>query len=139
MDKQNILPISEAVQILRRYQISPTQQRVVVAQALLCREQHLSADEVLEMVNKNGNRVSKATIYNTLGLFARRGLVRELVVDPNKIFYDSNTTAHHHYFNVETGELYDVDIPEAQLDCLPLPPEGTRMESVDIVIRVRKS
>ena len=79
--------------------VSPTQQRLEIAQILFARPQHLSAEEVLNIVNAQAPLVSKATVYNTLGLFARKGLVREVIVDPTKVFYDSNTTEHHHFYN----------------------------------------
>ena len=108
MNARNTLKIDTAQDIasqLRKVGITPTQQRVQIAEILFARPQHMSADQVLALVNRDGPTASKATIYNTLGLFARKGLVREVIVDPSKVFYDSNTTVHHHFFNVDTGEL----------------------------------
>jgi len=131
-----IIPVAEAVKILRNHQISPTQQRVVVAQALFVCDQHLSADQVLDLVHMHGFRVSKATIYNTLGLFARKGLVKERVVDPCKVYYDTNVAPHQHFYNEDTGELTDVEqtLPPIQFDQLPA---GTRVDNVDIIVRLR--
>ncbi len=117
--------------------ISPTAQRVEIAGILLCERQHLSADQVLTRLNENGAAVSKATVYNTLGLFAERGLVRQVIVDPTKVFYDSNVEAHHHFYNVDNGTLIDVDAAELPLEQLPRAPTGTVAEAVDIVIRIR--
>ncbi|NIP72848.1 MAG: transcriptional repressor [Gammaproteobacteria bacterium] len=127
---------SEAAKLLKARGITPTQQRVEIASILLARPQHLSADELLALVNGYA-RVSKATIYNTLGLFARKGLVREVIVDPSKVFYDSNTDPHHHFYNVSTGELTDicgvhVDVPE-----VPRLPDGTEVDGVDVIVRLR--
>lgn len=133
-------PLSEAetVERLSRYGILPTQQRVQIARLLLTQNQHLSADQVLDLVNAAGNRVSKATVYNTLGLFARKGVVREVIVDPSRVFYDTNSTAHHHFYNVDTGELLDIDPDRVSLDQLPKAPLGTVAEGVDVIIRVRR-
>ena len=126
--------------ILRRLEqhgVLPTPQRLEVADVLLERPQHLSADQILERLRQGGSTVSKATVYNTLKLFGERGLVRELTVDPDRRYYDSTTHAHHHFFHTETGELSD--IPEDQVEILKLPalPAGTEQESVEVLIRVR--
>ena len=122
---------------LLRFGISPTPQRVEVAALLLERTQHLSADQVLARLSGSDASVSKATVYNTLGLFAERGLVREVMVDATKVFYDSNTSAHHHFFNIDDGTLLDVPSGAVVIDHLPAAPAGTCTDSVDIVIRVR--
>jgi len=129
--------MKEVVRILTNLGISPTPQRMEIATALLSKPQHLSAEQVLHIVNQTSNVVSKATMYNTLGLFARKGLVREVIVDPNKVFYDSNTGHHHHFYNVVTGELADVDAAQLDIAKLPLPPHGTICEGIDVIIRVR--
>ena len=125
------------LELLARHDISPTQQRRQIARILFAKSQHLSAEQILEQVNREGDLVSKATVYNTLGLFARKGLVREVFVDPTKVFYDSNIKPHHHFYNVDTGELADIAEGQVSLSGIPLPPEGAQMESVDIVIRLR--
>lgn len=123
---------------LKRHGISPTQQRLQIANLLFSAPCHASAEQVLDMVNDGGARVSKATVYNTLNLFHRKGLVREIIVDPTKVFYDSNISEHHHFFNVDTGELSD--IPDGVVKEIPLPmlPEGTEAIGVDVVVRVRR-
>jgi Fur family iron response transcriptional regulator len=124
---------------LREVGITPTQQRVQIAEILFARPQHLSADQILAVVNSNGPIASKATIYNTLGLFARKGLVREVIVDPSKVFYDSNTSAHHHFYNVDSGELTDIDAREVMISNLPDLPANTQPAGVDIIFRIRES
>ena len=132
-----IMSKSEVIDVLRKHRISPTQQRVEIAQILMSRHQHLSAEQVLEQVNQERSKVSKATVYNTLGLFARKGLVRELVIDPTKIFYDSNTTSHHHFYNVDTGELQDIPVGGINVGDMPMLPEGTRADGVDVIVRLK--
>ena len=122
--------------MLKNYGILPTQQRLLIARALFGRNQHVSADQVMHQVNDNRDRVSKATVYNTLGLFARKGLVREVIVDPSRVFYDTNTSDHHHFYNVDTGELRDIRSSEVKINALPELPEGTRAEGVNVIIRV---
>ena len=117
----------------------PTQQRMQIARVLFNRDQHVSADQIMRRVNEGSNHVSKATVYNTLGLFARRGLVREVIVDPTRVFYDSNTSEHHHFYNIDTGELIDIHSDNLAVDSLASPPDGTVTEGVDVIIRIRNA
>jgi Fur family iron response transcriptional regulator len=119
--------------------ILPTQQRLMIAHVLFSRDQHLSADQVMQCVNDDEDRVSKATVYNTLGLFASKGLIREVIVDPTRVFYDPNTSNHHHFYNVDTGELRDIEASELAIESLPGLPEATVCEGVDVIIRVRNA
>lgn len=133
-----ILDRHEAATRLKGHGITPTKQRIEIAQYLFARPQHVSAEQMLEQVNAERPRVSKATVYNTLNLFSRKGLVRSIVVDPTKVFYDSNTDAHHHFYNVDTGELTDVPSSYLRVENLPEPPEGTVLSGVEVVIRIRR-
>ncbi len=128
---------AELVDRLRTFDIIPTHQRLVIAQALFSRRQHVSADQLLSQVNLTHAEVSKATIYNTLNLFEEKGLVRRVVVDPERIFYDTFVDSHPHLFDVEKGELYDIEAPDLQIVGLPPLPPGMRQEGLDIVIRMR--
>ena len=82
-------------------------------------------------------RVSKATIYNTLSLFLERGLVRQVLIDSGKVFYDSNTGVHHHLYHEDTGMLQDIDAPSVSINRLPELPMETITTGVDVIIRVR--
>jgi len=123
--------------LMLEHGITPTLQRVEIAQILFAKPQHLSAENVLNMVNKTSIQVSKATVYNTLGLFAKEGLIREVIVDPTKVFYDPTTVPHHHFYNVDTGSLTDIDADTVVLERLPDLPHGTTAAGVDVIIRVR--
>lgn len=125
------------IQLLRRHGITPTPQRIEIARLLLSRCQHLSAEQVLERLRRRGAAVSKATVYNTLRLFAGRGIVRQVIVDPMRVFYDSNTAAHYHIYNVDDGTLLDVDTSTLCLAQVPELPPGTKGEGIDIIVRVR--
>ena len=127
----------ELVEKLRRHDINPTHQRIEIAYALFSRGEHLSADQVLAIVNDRHSETSKATVYNTLNLFLEKQLVREVIVDPSKVFYDPNTRPHHHFYNVDTGELADIDAAGIEVLGLPALPEGMVTEGVDIIVRVR--
>lgn len=121
------------------HNINLTKQRRIIADTLFARNQHVTAEQLYDAVRETGARVSKATVYNTLGLFVRKGLVREIFIDSSRTFYDSNTSHHHHFYNVDTGDLIDVKDRLASHFVEHELPEGTSMEKVDIVIRVRNS
>lgn len=106
---------------------------------LLLREPcHWSADQLLQALRLAGSRISKATVYNTLNLFSRCGIVREVAVDPSRLFYDSTTSSHHHFFNEDTGELTDIDPADVALPRLPALPSGTETASIELIIRLRR-
>ena len=117
--------------------ILPTPQRLEIAEILLDKPQHLSAEQIIEELRGQGSSVSKATVYNTLNLFAERGLVNECIVDPERRFYDSNTDAHHHFYDVDTGELTDIPHELIRFAELPELPSDGQMAGVEVLIKVR--
>jgi Fur family transcriptional regulator, iron response regulator len=123
--------------LLRRHGIAPTHQRIAIAQALFARCEHLSADQILAAVNSRHCETSKATVYNTLRLFLEKKLVREVIVDPGKTFYDPNTSPHHHFYNTASGELTDIPADNLSVAGLPSPPAGMLADSIDIIVRIR--
>jgi Fur family transcriptional regulator, iron response regulator len=126
-------------EVLRGRGINPTHQRIEIAHAIFSRGEHLSADQILALVNDRASETSKATVYNTLNLFLEKKLVREVIVDPSKVFYDPNTDPHHHFYNIDTGELTDIDARDIRVTGLPALPQGMATEGVDIIVRVRSS
>jgi Fur family iron response transcriptional regulator len=124
-------------EMLRARGINPTHQRIEIAHALFERREHLSADQLLALVNARYAETSKATVYNTLKLFLEKQLVRELVIDPNKVFYDPNTEPHHHFYDVMTGQLTDIPADTIQITGLPPMPDGMEPAGVDVIIRTR--
>ncbi len=127
----------DLVSLLESRGVTPTEQRLEVGRVVLQRPQHISADEILAEVNRECSRVSKATVYNTLKLFVECGLLREINVDPTRMLYDSTTRPHYHFYNVDTGELRDVEPGSFEISAMPRLPEGTVEDSVEVVIRVR--
>ena len=128
---------SDLTALFDRHGILPTPQRVEIAGIMLEKPQHLSADQIIDRLRAAGSAVSKATVYNTLNLFSARGLVKEVMVDPVRKFYDSTTHAHHHFYNVDSGELSDIPDAQVRFEGLPELPEGTERESVEVLIKVR--
>ena len=129
--------MNDVSQILESHGIRPTQQRIRVAQVLLAAPTHMTADQLLAALKQSPSRVSKATVYNTLKLFVDQGLARQIHTDPDRCVYDSSMAPHHHFQNVETGEMVDIQPEDLELARLPPLPADTEIESIDVVIRVR--
>jgi Fur family iron response transcriptional regulator len=127
-------------QRLRDAGVTPTRQRLAIAGVLLSRPQHLSADQLVAELRRTGvQRVSKATIYNTLSLFARVGLIRQVIADPQRIVYDSNVSFHHHLYDVDTGTLTDIEPDQVQVGAIHGIPADLEIAGVDVIVRVRRS
>ena len=129
---------AEARSILERRGVRPTVQRVRVAEILLTAPCHMTAEQILGALRKSSHRVSKATVYNTLKLFVEQGLARQIYVDPERCVYDSTMTPHHHFQNLDTGEMIDIRPDELAFAKLPPLPPGTEIEDVEVVIRLRQ-
>ena len=123
--------------LLKEHGITPTRQRIEIAFHLFQKQQHVSAEKILEQVNALGNTVSRATVYNTMALLTRKGLVREVLIDRERVFYDSNNHPHHHFYNVDTGELSDID-DSASIDVANIPglADDLRVVDTDVVVKV---
>ena len=141
MNEQAGNGIASAEDVVRRLEshgVMHTPQRVEIGQVLFARPQHLSAERILATLHAMGSKVSKATVYNTLNLFAQKGLVRIVTVDPTRLYYDSTTSEHHHFYDADTGELTDIPAEDVEVSRLPQLPEGTVADGVQVVVRVRR-
>ena len=134
---ENSKALDLAAKILESGAVKPTRQRLAIARVLFARHQHLSAEQVMLSANRGGAELSKATVYNTLKLFVEKRLIREVIVNPDKVFYDSNTVPHHHFYDIQTGEIIDIDAAEITVAGLPRLPEGKVAEGVDVIVRIR--
>lgn len=117
--------------------LSPTPQRVAIAEIILGKPQHMTAEQVHARVSTEIRPVSLATVYNTLKAFVEKNLLREVVVDPGRVYYDSTVDNHHHFYNVETGELTDIPEDQVNIAALPALPGGAQVAGVDVIIRIR--
>jgi len=123
---------------LRAAAVPLTLQRLAVAQVMLAAPIHLTAEQVLTRVRSIMPEISRATVYNALKLFSERKLVREIVVDAERVVFDSNTLPHYHLYDVGSGELTDVPAGEIKIvGSAKLPPD-VQLENIDVIIRVRR-
>ncbi|HZT89171.1 MAG TPA: Fur family transcriptional regulator [Stellaceae bacterium] len=135
MDAQTTLPI--ALRRLRASGLRPTRQRVALARLLFDQgDRHVTAEQLHGEAVEASIRVSLATVYNTLHQFTAAGLLREVVVEPGRSYFDTNTQDHHHFFCESTGRLHDIPGDLLSLGQLPAPPSGTEIRRVDVIIRV---
>lgn len=130
-------PESDLVQLLRRAGLRPTRQRLALGSLLFGGEdRHVTAEMLHAEAVAAGERVSLATVYNTLHQFKRAGLLREIAVDGTKAYFDTNTSNHNHFLVETDGRLIDIPGNSITIDRLPEPPEGMRISHVDVVVRL---
>jgi Fe2+ or Zn2+ uptake regulation protein len=129
---------SDVVELLNEHGIHPSAQRVAVAQYILFTDEHPSADRVWVRVRSRFPMISRATVYNTLNLFAEKGLVRELHLSPDSVVFDANTDAHHHFIDEETGRIYDISWEKVAMRKLPKV-DGFEIHDYQVVMRGRKA
>jgi Fur family iron response transcriptional regulator len=122
---------------LRAAGLRPTRQRLALARLLLeGGDRHVTAEQLHGEAIAAAIPVSLATVYNTLHQFTEAGLLREVVVEPGRSYFDTNTSDHHHFFWEASGRLQDIPGEHLSLSGLPRPPAGTEIRRIDIVIRV---
>jgi Fur family transcriptional regulator, iron response regulator len=125
---------------LRAAGLRPTRQRVSLATLLFGQgDRHVSAETLHEEAVKSGVRVSLATIYNTLHQFQQSGLLRELAIDGQRSYFDTNTSNHNHFYIEHQGKLIDIPGDAVRVDGLPQAPEGMRISHIDVVVRLVKA
>ena len=127
----------DVIQVLTDHGITPTAQRVAVAEYVLVTTEHPSADKVWAGVQENFPMISRATVYNTLNLFVEKGLLRALHLAPDSVIFDPNTDRHHHFIDEESGRIYDV--PWNQIEVRNAkPPPGFEIHAYQVVMRGRR-
>jgi len=130
-------PFAGVLQKLAAAGLRPTRQRMALARLLFAgSDRHVTAEALHDEAEGAGVRVSLATVYNTLHQFTASGLLREVVVDSGRTYFDTNTSDHHHFFFEADGRLADIPGDSIALARLPEAPAGTRIARVDVIIRI---
>jgi Fur family iron response transcriptional regulator len=128
-----------AAEMLGAAGLRPTRQRIALAELLFFSEdRHVTAERLFEEALAARLSVSLATVYNTLHQFTAAGLLREIAVDGARVYFDTNTSDHHHFLVEESGELLDISEAELAVVNVPAAPRGLRVERVDVVVRLRR-
>ncbi|MCK5546412.1 MAG: transcriptional repressor [Rhodospirillaceae bacterium] len=130
-------PYSQIIEQLRAAGLRPTRQRLALAKLLFENApRHVTAEVLHVEAQAASMPVSLATVYNTLHQFTEAGLLKEIVIDPQRSHFDTTISDHGHFYFEETGHLQDIPSGEATLTQMPVLPEGTKVKSVDVVVRV---
>ena len=132
---------NEIVNKLRSSGLRPTKQRILIAKNLFERDKtfHFTVETLnKEIIKKEKEKVSLATIYNTVEAFTKAGHIKEILTSKSKSYYDTNMKSHHHFYDEETKELTDIDYNRVKLSKVPTPPKGKRIKNLEVVIRLQK-
>jgi Fur family iron response transcriptional regulator len=129
---------AKATARLRAAGLRPTRQRVELAGLLFADcDRHVTAESLHDEVTGAGVKVSLATVYNTLHQFTQAGLLRQVIVDAARSYFDTNTGDHQHFFLEDEGMLIDI-AEHIAVSGVPTPPPGMAVDRVDVVVRVRR-
>lgn len=130
-------PFTNALEMLRAARLRPTRQRLALARLLFEQgDRHVSAEQLHGEALAASIRVSLATVYNSLHQFVDAGLLREVVVNSGRSYFDTNVSDHHHFFFEDSGRLLDIPGEHVDVTGLPDPPEGASIRRVDVIIRI---
>lgn len=132
-------PYCGAIERLRAAGLRPTRQRLALARLLFDGgDRHVTAEQLHAEAAAARAPVSLATVYNTLHQFVDAGLLREVVAEPGRSYFDTNTRSHHHFYFIDSGRLQDIPADGIALAGLPPAPPGSDIERVDVIVRVRR-
>ncbi len=135
-----VRPYTKALDRLKSVGLRPTRQRLGLGKLLFeGGDRHVTAEELHGQAVEAGLRVSLATVYNTLNQFSAAGLLREVVVEAGRSYFDTNTSDHHHFFFETSGQLQDIPGDQIRVGDLPAAPEGSAVARVDVIVRLRPS
>tara|TARA_A100001234_G_scaffold151603_1_gene133503 strand:+ start:1345 stop:1758 length:414 start_codon:yes stop_codon:yes gene_type:complete len=126
---------------LRNSGLRPTKQRLKICEVLFDSEKtfHFTINDLVKIIEKNTNeKISLATVYNTIHAFNKKGYVKEVTISNDKTYFDTNTKSHHHFYDLRTNELIDIDSEKIQLKHVPQPPKGKKINGIEVVINVRE-
>ena len=126
---------------LRNSSLRPTKQRLKICEVLFDSEKtfHFTINDLVKIIEKNTNeKISLATVYNTIHAFTKKGYVKEVTISNDKTYFDTNTKSHHHFYDLRTNELIDIDSDKIQLKHVPQPPKGKKINGIEVVINVKE-
>ena len=124
---------------LRETGLRPTKQRVKICELLFLREKtfHFTINDLAKKISGEMNeKISLATVYNTVHAFKKKGYLKEITISPDKSYFDTNITSHHHFFDTKNNELIDIDSKLVELKSIPKAPKGKKIKDIDVVINI---
>ena len=131
------LHIDKALNILKSSPLKVTTQRTRLIEILFKNgDHHFTAEDVYKEVNDNNYKISLATIYNCLNQFTKHEILKSVRLSSDKVYFDTNTKGHHHFFCKSTEKLSDIKSSEVEISSLPKIPKGKKLESVEVVVTI---
>jgi Fur family transcriptional regulator, iron response regulator len=124
---------------LRKSGLRPTKQRIKICEVLFSREKtfHFTISDLKKIMSeKLSEKISLATVYNTVHAFKKKGYLKEILIPSDKSHFDTNTTEHHHFFDTKNNELIDIELNQIELKNIPNPPRGKSIKDINVVINV---
>ena len=126
---------------LRNSGLRPTKQRIKICEVLFNREKtfHFSINNLVKIVqNQHNIKISTATVYNTVHAFRKKGYLKEINIENDMSYFDTNTSSHHHFYDQQTKELIDINSQEVELKKIPMPPSGKKIEDIEVTFKISK-
>jgi Fur family transcriptional regulator, iron response regulator len=127
---------------LRSSGLRPTKQRIIICKVLFDRKDtfHFTIDNLKKKIEKNTKtKVSLATVYNTIHAFKNNGYLKEIFLQGNKTFFDTNSKNHHHFYDQDTGDLIDIKNDDVHLSKIPVAPKGKKIKKIEITVSVENN
>jgi Fur family iron response transcriptional regulator len=135
---QMLRPSPDLAERLRGVGLRLTRPRLALARLLFeGNDRHVTAEQLRGEAIAGSIPVSLATVYNVLHQFTAAGLMREVVVEPGRSYFDTNIDDHHHFFCEASGVLQDISGRDVTVSGIPVPPAGTEISCVEVIVRVR--
>ncbi len=126
---------------LRNSGLRPTRQRIRICEVLFNRDKtfHFSINDLRKILqNKFNEKISLATVYNTVNAFQKKGYLKEINIGSEISYFDTNTTSHHHFYDEQTKELIDINSQEVEIKKSPIPPSGKKIEGIEVTFKISK-
>jgi len=124
---------------LRSSGLRPTKQRLAICKILFNRKKtfHFTIEKLKKIAEKRSNKkISLATLYNTVHAFKNRGYLKEITLKGNKTFFDTNIKNHHHFYDEDMSQLFDIDDKNISINYLPKTPNGKKIKSVEVLVKI---
>ena len=126
---------------LRNSGLRPTKQRIKICEVLFDREKtfHFSISDLTKIIqNQHNQKISLATVYNTIHAFEKKGYLKEINIGNDTSYFDTNTSSHHHFYDQDTKELIDINSQEVEIKKTPTPPIGKKIENIEVTFKISK-
>ena len=133
--------LNKYIEKLRVSGLRPTRQRIKICEILFERDKtfHFTVNDLSQQINsQTDNKISVATVYNTVHAFEKKGYLKEINIGNDISYFDTNTSSHHHFFDQDTKELIDIDSQEVEFKKTPIPPIGKKIDNIEVTFKISK-